>query len=200
MAHYHPRRVAILLSLVLAFILVGCNEPKNQTTTPRQLKVANEIILKKGEYDRASWGKWTLSGQCSTREQQLKKYGTEIKTDKKCAIVSGKWTSLYDNFRVQSASQMQIDHIVPLKEAEESGARGWDSKRKNKFYNDSENLIAVSGTSNQSKSDKDPAEWLPSNKAYICEYVDDYVEVKEAYDLSFDPAEAKVIQNILKDC
>lgn len=185
--------------LLIGFVLVGCNEPTIQPSK-RQLKVADEIVLKKGEYDRKSWGDWTRPGVCSTREQQLKKYGTEIEIDKRCKIISGKWTSLYDNFRIQSPKQMQIDHIVPLKEAEESGARGWDSKRKNKFYNDSENLIAVSGTSNQSKSDRDPAEWLPPNKDYICEYVNDYVEVKEAYDLSFDPAEAEVIQNILKDC
>lgn len=196
-AHCQARRAIILLSLVLA--LVGCNEPKGQPI-PRQLKIANEIVLKKNEYNRKTWGSWTISGGCSTREQQLKKYGTEIKTDKKCTVISGKWTSLYDNFRILSPAQMQVDHIVPLKEAEESGARGWSPDRKNKFYNDKENLIAVSGTSNQSKSDRDPAEWLPTNKAYVCEYVDDYVEVKEAYDLAFDSTEASVIQNILKDC
>lgn len=185
--------------LLVGFVLAGCNNPTVQPAK-RQLKIANEIVLKKGEYNRNSWGDWTRSGVCSTREQQLKKYGTEIETDKRCKIISGKWTSLYDNFRIQSPKQMQIDHIVPLKEAEESGARNWDSKRKNKFYNDSENLIAVSATSNQSKSDRDPAEWLPPNKDYICEYVDDYVEVKEAYDLSFDKAEADVILKTLEGC
>jgi hypothetical protein len=62
-----------------------------------------------------------------------------------------------------NASGFDVDHFVPLAEAWDSGAANWDSATRQAFANDldfSMSLIAVTASSNRSKSDRDPAEWF----------------------------------------
>ena len=97
-------------------------------------------------------------------------------------------------------SDVDIDHHVPLAEAHRSGADLWPLAKKQAFANDlllSYTLIAVDDGTNSSKSDQDPAEWLPPNANYHCEYARNWVEVKNAYGLSYDAAEKSAIESIL---
>ena len=61
-------------------------------------------------------------------------------------------------------------------------------------------LIAVTGRVNQSKGDKDPAEWMPPEGSYACTYVRAWVTVKHFYDLSVDEAEFTALEEILDSC
>ncbi len=98
---------------------------------------------------------------------------------------------------------VDIDHPVPLKEAHQSGAHAWDNDKRRRYANDLDNpghLNAVDDSTNQSKGDKDPAEWLPPNEAFHCAYVVAWIEVKKAWQLSMDQAEADAIRTVLSNC
>jgi hypothetical protein len=118
----------------------------------------------------------------------------KTKTGKTCTILSGKWVSAYDNKNVTKASTLDIDHMVPLKEAWESGAASWTDAERESFANDlgfAGSLIAVSASTNRSKGDKDPANWLPSNKALTCPYAISWIQVKYRWSLTADWKEVR---------
>jgi Protein of unknown function (DUF1524) len=113
-----------------------------------------------------------------------------------CDLTGGQWLSQYDGLTFSDPSLLDIDHVVPLAEAWDSGAYGWDAGRRQTYANDlgvTWSLIAVSAGSNRSKSDADPAEWLPPNISYRCQYVGDWVAVKARWGLAVDPVEKAAI-------
>lgn len=154
-------------------------------------------------YDRDKFPHWiTQEGTCNTREVVLKRDGTDVQTDEECRSVSGSWYSVYDATWVASADDIQIDHIVALSEAWHSGASEWTTDRREEFANDltHSQLIAVSGSSNQSKSDNDPAEWKPANQDVWCVYGREWIWVKSVYGLTVDEAEKAALQDLLGTC
>lgn len=98
---------------------------------------------------------------------------------------------------------VQIDHIVPLKEAFESGAKNWTKAKRVLYANGLANpghLLAVHGPTNASKGQKDPGEWLPPNKKFHCAYVRMWTRIKIKWDLTMDQAEADAIRAELGTC
>ncbi|WP_231929610.1 HNH endonuclease family protein [Micromonospora inositola] len=82
-----------------------------------------------------------------------------------CALSGGRWYSYYDNTYWTITSDLDIDHMVPLAEAWDSGARNWTTSRRQSYANDlgdSRPLVAVTDNVNQAKGDQDPATWMPS--------------------------------------
>lgn len=154
-------------------------------------------------YDRDLFPHWsTVSGACNTRETVLKRDGSNVVTDASCAATSGSWYSPYDGATWTAASDLDIDHLVPLAEAWDSGADSWTTSRRQAFANDltRPQLLAVTDDVNQAKGDKDPAEWMPSRTTYRCTYVRAWVQVKYYYGLSVDSAEKSALQNHLAAC
>lgn len=157
-------------------------------------------------YDRDLFRHWIdADGDgCDTRKEVLIAESLEpVQTGSNCAILSGRWYSIYDNTETTDSSRFDIDHVVALKEAWDSGAWNWTADQRKNFANDlSESyfLIAVSASSNRSKSDRDPAEWLPTNTGYRCDYVRIWIDVKRAWNLSVDPAEDAALRNVLANC
>ncbi|GAB2790047.1 HNH endonuclease family protein [Streptomyces chlorus] len=154
-------------------------------------------------YNRDLFPHWiTISGTCNTRETVLKRDGTNVVTDSACASTSGSWYSPFDGATWTAASDVDIDHLVPLAEAWDSGAGSWTTARRQAFANDltRPQLLAVTDNVNQSKGDKDPAEWMPSRTAYRCTYVRAWVQVKYYYGLSVDSAEKSALQGYLASC
>jgi len=134
---------------------------------------------------------------CDTRHEVLIAEAIVApKVSAACALSGGRWTSLYDGLTFTDASQLDIDHVVPLAEAWDSGAYRWTAARRQAFANDlgvSWSLIAVSAASNRSKGDKDPAGWLPPLAGYRCRYLAVWVSIKERWSLAVDPAEKTAI-------
>ncbi|MFF7734834.1 MULTISPECIES: DUF1524 domain-containing protein [unclassified Streptomyces] len=154
-------------------------------------------------YDRDLFPHWiTQSGACNTREVVLERDGTDVEQNSSCAATSGSWYSVYDGATWTAASDLDIDHLVPLAEAWDSGAGSWTTSRRQSFANDltRPQLIAVTDNVNQSKGDQDPATWMPSRTAYRCTYVRAWVQVKYYYGLSVDSAEKSALQNYLASC
>jgi hypothetical protein len=109
-----------------------------------------------------------------------------------CAVVAGDWYSLYDGVSTDQPGELQIDHVVALKEAWDSGASAWPAAQLSAYANDlvdERTLRAVTTSSNQSKGSSDPAEWLPPDSAARCEYLADWVSVKVRWGLSVDQRE-----------
>ncbi|WP_406381147.1 HNH endonuclease family protein [Streptomyces sp. NBC_01618] len=154
-------------------------------------------------YSRDKFPHWiTQSGTCNTREVVLKRDGTNVQQDSSCAAVSGSWYSEYDGATWTAASDVDIDHMVPLAEAWRSGASSWTTAQRQSYANDltRPQLIAVTDNVNQSKGDKDPAAWLPPRTAYRCTYVRAWVHVKHYYNLTVDSAEKGALQSALNGC
>ncbi|MDQ1649012.1 MAG: hypothetical protein QOG60_1069, partial [Frankiaceae bacterium] len=99
-----------------------------------------------------------------------------------------------------TSSAVQIDHVVALSDAWQTGAQQWDGSRREAFANDPRNLQATDGPTNQQKGDADAASWLPPNTAYRCTYGRRQVQVKAAYDLWVTPAERDALARVLAGC
>jgi hypothetical protein len=157
-------------------------------------------------YNRDSFRHWIdADGDgCDAREEVLlAESKTKAKTGQGCALTSGKWISAYDNKPFTKASQLDIDHMVPLKEAWESGASDWTDAQREEFANDLDfggSLIAVSASSNRSKGDKDPSQWIPSNRSYACTYGVSWAQVKIRWSLSIDSKELSALKGLLAKC
>jgi hypothetical protein len=120
-----------------------------------------------------------------------------------CALTGGRWVSLYDGLTITDSSKLQIDHVVALAEAWDSGAYAWTPARRRAYANDLGAwfpLIAVSGTTNQSKGDKDPADWLPPAPAAECPYLSAWIATKARWDLAVDPTEHDVLVTDIAAC
>lgn len=117
-----------------------------------------------------------------------------------CRVLSGLWLDPYTALTFTNPSDLDIDHLVPLNEAHNSGAAFWSSSQKRAFANDLLNahaLIAVQASANRSKGSSDPAQWLPSNINYRCDYVRNWVDIKTHYGLTIDNGEKLAIESVL---
>ncbi|MEU8663700.1 HNH endonuclease family protein [Actinoplanes philippinensis] len=154
-------------------------------------------------YDRDLFPHWiTISGTCNTRETVLKRDGTNVVVSSACATTSGSWYSPYDGATWTAASDLDIDHVVPLAEAWRSGASAWTTSRRQSFANDltRPQLIAVTDNVNQSKSDQDPSTWQPSVTSYRCTYAKMWIAVKYHYSLTLQSSEKTALQTMLNTC
>jgi Protein of unknown function (DUF1524) len=210
---YARRRLSILgaLTALIASVAV-LNGPTASAALPTPVSAATARTYlasltvateNRTGYARDLFPTWiTISGTCNTREYILKRDGSNVVTDSACAATSGSWYSPYDGATWTAASDLDIDHLVPLAEAWDSGADAWTTSRRQAFANDltRPQLIAVTDNVNQAKGDQDPATWMPSRTAYRCTYVRAWVQVKYYYDLSVDTAEKSALTNYLASC
>ncbi|NYV73494.1 HNH endonuclease [Streptomyces sp. UH6] len=141
---------------------------------------------------------------CSTRaEVLLEEAVTAPEVGTRCSLTGGSWFSPYDSRTLTSATQLDIDHLVPLAESWDSGARDWSAAERQAYANDLDDaraLIAVSAASNRSKADQDPSTWMPQNAGYHCEYLTTWVAVKTRWGLSVDQAERDALAGGLAGC
>ncbi|MFI7249826.1 HNH endonuclease family protein [Micromonospora chalcea] len=154
-------------------------------------------------YSRDLFPHWiTITGACNTREQVLKRDGTSVVVNSSCAATSGRWYSPYDGATWYAASDVDIDHVVPLAEAWRSGANSWTTSRRQSFANDltRPQLIAVTDNVNQAKGDQDPSTWQPPLTSYRCTYSKMWITVKYNWGLTLQSSEKSALQSVLDTC
>uniref|UniRef100_UPI003F499E93 HNH endonuclease family protein n=1 Tax=Amycolatopsis sp. CA-293810 TaxID=3239926 RepID=UPI003F499E93 len=154
-------------------------------------------------YDRKKFPHWDDQGQgCSTREVVLKRDGKNVKAGPDCAPTAGTWTSPYDGETWTKATDMDIDHMVPLAAAWVSGAKSWTTEKRRQFANDltRPQLLAVTDNVNQEKSDKPPDQWKPPLVSYWCTYATAWTAVKHHHGLSVTTAEKTALASMLARC
>jgi hypothetical protein len=166
------------------------------------IRVENEYQV---GYDRALFDHWRdIDGDgCDSRDQVLKRDSISLpQVDPvDCNVIAGDWVSPYDGGKWSNPSDIDIDHVVALKEAWDSGAWAWSAAQRKAFANDtsdSRTLLAVTDSVNQSKSDKDPSNWLPPLQSYTCTYLGNWIAVKVRWSLSMDSSEYGRIKNLLQ--
>ena len=157
-------------------------------------------------YDRDLFKHWIDADgdSCNAREEVLIIESLEpVTLGAGCKVLTGSWFSSYDAVVITDSSKLDMDHMVPLKEAWDSGANAWSADRRQAFANDLDlqvALIAVSASSNRSKSARDPAEWLPTNVSYRCQYAEDWMAVKVKWELSVDAKEFEALRGVSVEC
>nr|AOE46832.1 nuclear distribution protein [Streptomyces antibioticus] len=157
-------------------------------------------------YERTAFKHWVDADKdgCNTRAEVLKAEAvTAPEQGANCRLSGGRWYSPYDDRYIAGPSGLDIDHLVPLAEAWDSGASAWSAAQRQAYANDlgdERALIAVSAASNRSKADQDPATWLPPTVGYRCQYVTDWVADKTRWDLSIDRGEEIALSQTLSRC
>ena len=179
------------------------------------LRILNTLPVKgrapKTGYSRAQFGDaWSDIDHngCDTRNDILNRDLTakQHKNSRGCVVISGilndPYTGKIINFirGKDTSEQVQIDHVVALSDAWQSGAQEISAQERLQLANDPENLLAVDGPANQQKSDSDAATWLPANASFRCPYVARQIRVKAKYHLWVKPAEKKAMINVLTPC
>jgi len=157
-------------------------------------------------YDRALFAHWIdADGDgCDTRKEVLiGESRIAVTVGPNCSLSGGSWLSSYDDVPFTDPSGLDIDHMVPLAEAWDSGAWSWSAATRQAFANDigvGWSLIAVSASSNRAKSDQDPADWLPPEADAWCGYLGDWLAVKVRWSLSVDSRERTALASLIEAC
>ncbi|PWN02542.1 HNH endonuclease [Nocardioides silvaticus] len=168
------------------------------TTAIGSLTVAAEV---RTGYERSKFKHWVdADGDgCSTRFEVL---DVESETSVTCSnLAGGRWFSYYDRVSWTDAGRIDIDHMVPLAEAWDSGARSWTAGQREAYANDlgdHRTLVGVTDSVNQAKGDQDVAQWLPTHDK--CRYLREWVAVKIRWRLSVNSAEKTALQNLAAGC
>jgi hypothetical protein len=143
---------------------------------------------------------------CDTRNDVLARDLVATTLAGACRVMSGTLADPYTGATIafvrgeNTSARVQIDHVVALSNAWQSGAQQLTREQRVALANDPRNLLAVDGAANSSKGDGDAATWLPANRAYRCSYVSRQVVVKAAYALWVTPAEHDAIVRVLDSC
>ncbi|AXE90028.1 hypothetical protein C1703_33875 [Streptomyces sp. Go-475] len=121
----------------------------------------------------------------------------------RCRLTGGSWWSYYDQTTVTSTSGLDIDHMVPLAEAWDSGASAWTARRREAYANDQgqeTSLVAVTSSSNRSKADRDPAQWMPPATDVHCRYTAEWIATKLRWNLTADATEHASLNDLAASC
>jgi hypothetical protein len=179
--------------------------PEASTSVLAGLRIAPEDG--RSGYSRDLFNHWIDDSDpdsCDTRQEVLLEESLLPATrDAGCPVSVGQWFSVYDGVSTTDPSTFDVDHVVALAEAWDSGAARWDQNRRRDYANDlgyAGSLIAVSASSNRSKSDRDPAEWMPERREAWCSFATAWTHVKIRWDLSADEAEAAALRAALSGC
>jgi hypothetical protein len=203
-------------AIALIAILNIPNIP-NANSAETSIEIILESLAVKGRapktgYNRAQFGQtWADVNRngCDTRNDILQRDLTNLSYrsgTRDCVVESGKLIDPYSGITinfvkgVKSSMEVQIDHVVALSNAWQTGAFKFTLEKRTQFANDPDNLLAVQGRLNSQKGDGDAATWLPPLKSYRCTYVSKQISVKAKYGLWVTAPEKAAMKNILAKC
>lgn len=219
---YRRRRLVMAIALVIIGVVTIITHPaswQQQLPSPTVAQQptgpaadALEGLLVKGRapktgYARTQFGQgWQTVGSCDTRNMILQRDLRDVTIDDECHVTSGTLIDPYGGKTVsfvrgeQTSQEVQIDHVVALSNAWQTGAQQLTQLEREALANDPLELLAVDGRLNQEKSDSDAATWLPPSKAFRCQYVARQIAVKTKYRLWVTPAEKDAMVRVLSGC
>jgi hypothetical protein len=208
-------RWEIRIALVLSLFLISIPQEAS-SAAPTTIDLVGTLLVKgrapKTGYTRDQFGtawKDVDRNGCDTRNDILNRDLKSIVykvSSKDCVVSSGVLIDPYsgdtiDFLRgVATSADVQIDHVVALSNAWQTGAFKFTLEKRTAFANDPLNLLAVKGSLNSQKGDGDAATWLPPRKSYRCAYVSRQIAVKAKYGLWLTAPEKAAILKILNTC
>ncbi len=204
-------RIAVLL---VAGVVMGQVPVEASTKTAEA--VLETLVVKgrapKTGYERSQFGPaWSDVDRngCDTRNDILYRDLTSITYKpgtRECVVLSGVLVDPYSGEKIafergaKTSMDVQIDHVVALSNAWQTGAFKLSYDKRLAFANDPMNLLAVKGRLNSQKGDGDAATWLPPLKSIRCAYVAQQIVVKAKYALWVTPPEKAAMQSLLAKC
>jgi hypothetical protein len=216
------RTLAILILFISLIFVIIINSPSsveidapttniNKTVTSLANDALDKLVVKsntlKTSYSREEFGAdWVSVGGCDTRNIILNRDLLNAKVNDKCEVMSGKLNDPYTGKIIDftrgadTSGDVQIDHVVALSNAWQTGAQQFSSEERVSMANDPLELLAVDGKANMEKSDGDASIWLPSNKPFRCQYVARQIAVKQKYNLWVTRSEKDAIGSVLSKC
>ena len=201
------RRIVVIASLLC--LLPATN---SQADTTDALTALNKLEVKgrapKTGYTRSQFPHWSDPDRngCDARNDILKRDLTNItykSGTRDCKVIAGQLLDPFSGKVITFSTTkvvIDIDHVVALSNAWQTGAAYFDKNTRLLIANDPINLLAVDAKLNRQKGDGDAATWLPPNKSFRCEYVARQVAVKSKYKLWVTEPEKVAITNILSNC
>ncbi|MCM2350045.1 MAG: HNH endonuclease family protein [Bacteriovoracaceae bacterium] len=149
-------------------------------------------------YHRKEWKHWTDTDRdcLDTRNEILKSRSlVAVKMNKRgCKVAAGKWADYYYPEVHTNPKKIDIDHVVPLKNAHDTGGAYWTKKEKETFANDPQNLVITNRSYNRKKGSKGVDGWLPVHQEYACKYIKDWIIIKNKYGLKLTHQEQNTIK------
>lgn len=151
------------------------------------------------------WLRDSAGGSClNTRGKVLVRDSSSrvTYTPSGCTVDAGSWDDPYTARLHTSSKDIQIDHVVALKNAYMTGAHEWDFKKRclyANFMGNNFHLLSVNGKENLKKSDSTPSGYVPPNKGFTCEFVKDWLNIKLIWSLRTTPKETTAIMNIVNE-
>lgn len=199
--------LAVSTLVVAGFVgTASATPPGIPSETTARSELAELTVAADGSqdgYSRDKFPHWIDQGNsCNTREVVLKRDGTNVQTGSDCAPTSGTWVSPYDGATWTAASDVDIDHVVPLADAWRTGASKWTTAQRQAYANDLSDpqLIAVTDNVNQAKGDASPDQWKPPLQTYWCTYAEMWIAVKHKFALTVNDAEKSALTDMLDHC
>jgi len=198
--------------IVVIALLLSLLSPTNTQATIDALTVLNNLEVKgrapKTGYARAQFPHWSDPDRngCDARNDTLKRDLTNItfkEGTRECKVIAGQLLDPFSGKVITFSTDkvvVDIDHVVALSNAWQTGAAYFDKNKRSQIANDPLNLLAVDAKLNRKKGDGDAATWLPPYKAFRCEYVARQVAVKAKYGLWVTQPEKAAIGKILSTC
>jgi hypothetical protein len=198
--------------VVLALLLTYIPNQVNAAPSDDALTVLNSLSVKgraaKTGYTRAQFTHWSDLDRngCDARNDTLKRDLTEViykAGTRDCKVISGSLLDPYSGKVItfsSTKSTIDIDHVVALSNAWQTGAAYFDKTKRQQIANDPLNLLAVDFSLNRQKGDGDAATWLPPLKSYRCDYVARQIAVKAKYGLWVTQPEKGAIIKLLEKC
>ena len=206
------RRIVVFLLSIAVYAPYAISNTTYAQSYVGFISTLNSLEVKgrapKTGYSRAQFPHWSDLDRngCDARNDILKRDLTEVlfkAGTRDCKVLSGVLLDPFSNkvltfTSVKSA--VDIDHVVALSNAWQTGAAYFDRNIRSQIANDPLNLLAVDAKLNRQKGDGDAATWLPPNKAFRCEYVSRQVSVKAKYSLWVTSPEKDAILRVLSNC
>ena len=159
-------------------------------------------------YRRDDWRHWVDDDRdCqNTRAEVLIEESlaeVDFAGNEDCRVVAGEWLGPWSGEIFTDASDVDIDHHVPLGHAHEAGGWSWDAERKRAFANDMSNpasLQATKATLNRAKGKQPPDQWRPDDTRGWCRYSGDWIAVKTRWELTVTEVEKQALLEMLASC
>ncbi len=206
------RRIVVFLVSIAIYAPQVVSNTTYAQSYEDSISTLNSLEVKgrapKTGYSRAQFPHWSDLDRngCDARNDILKRDLTDVifkAGTRDCKVISGVLLDPFSNkvltfTSVKSA--VDIDHLVALSNAWQTGAAYFDRSKRSQIANDPLNLLAVDARLNRQKGDGDAATWLPPHKPFRCEYVSRQVAVKAKYSLWVTAAEKDAITRVLNQC
>ena len=178
------------------------------SSEPDFVLVISEVPAAIPDYRRSDWDHWMDEDRdCQDARQEVliaeSLEPVTFESQDRCRVASGSWLDLYTGITTDSPGDLDVDHMVPLRNAHDSGGWEWDAERKAAYANDLNDpghLIAVTSGANRSKGASGPESWRPPDQSYWCEYAADWSRIKSTWELTVTPAEWASLDEMLGTC